>query len=242
MKRVLLSVALALALGAMMQAQNNSSQSSTSTSTQASTQNETNDNATHKNWGAGHPQGTKVTEHESDTVVQPKNAPVKINAKVVRSAQQQLNQDGYNAGPVDGVVGPQTRAALQKFQSSQNLPQTGRLDQKTMAALNVGGVQELEAAPRDLGRAGKAIGHDTVAGHPIEAGKAAVTGSKDFGKKVGEGTESEAMKIKDKVGSGISSVGKKVEGAGNKTKNAGQATEQKPTDQNTTNTNNPPKR
>lgn len=170
------------------------------------------------------PSGTAVTKHESDTIVQPKTARVKVTPDVVKNAQKKLNDAGYKAGPVDGIVGPQTRAALEKYQGDQRLAKTGQLDQKTLAALNVGGVNELSAAPTDLGRGGKAIGHNVVKGHPVEAGKAAEKGGKDFGEKVGQGTESLAVKIKNKVGSGISSAGKKITGAGEKTQSAGENT------------------
>ncbi len=172
----------------------------------------------------GQPKGTEVTGHATDTMVQPKNAPIKVTPTVIKDAQQKLDQAGYSAGPADGVLGPQTRAALKKFQADQQLPQSGRLDQKTMAALKVGGVNAVASAPRDLGRGGKAIGHDVKGGHPVEAAKAGEEGGKNFGKKVGEGSKSLAIKAKDKVGSGISAVGKKVTGAGEKTKDAGENT------------------
>ncbi len=176
----------------------------------------------------GQPTGTAVTGHATDTMVQPKNAPIKVTASVVKDAQQKLDQAGYSAGPADGVLGPQTKAALKKFQADQQLPQSGQLDQKTMAALKVGGVNAVASAPRDLGRGGKAIGHDVKGGHPVEAAKAGEEGGKNFGKKVGEGSKSLAIKAKDKVGSGISAVGKKVTGAGEKTKDAGENTTGQP--------------
>lgn len=267
MKRVIISTGLVLALAAFMQAQDNAQVSTTQTTTTQTTQSadQNSTDATNssnapastqatsttskksKNWGAGKPEGTHVSKHETDTLVQPTNAPVKVNPTVVKNAQQKLNDAGYDAGPADGHMGPQTSAALMRFQADKNLDQTGRLDQKTMAALNVGGVQTLKAAPRDIGRAGKAIGHNAAGGHPVAAGKAAVTGGKNVGKKVGEGTESTAVKVKDKVGSGISAIGNKISGAGEKTKNAGEATEQKAPDNNsgnntTSTTNNPPRK
>ncbi len=173
---------------------------------------------------SGQPSGTTVTGHQTDTTVQPKNAPVKVTPTVVKDAQQKLSQAGYDAGPADGVMGPKTKAALQKYQSDKQLPETGRLDQKTMAALNVGGVNAVASAPRDLGRGGKAIGHNVKGGHPVEAAKAGEEGGKNFGKKVGSGSKSLAIKAKDKVGAGMSAVGKKVTGAGEKTKQAGEDT------------------
>jgi hypothetical protein len=55
----------------------------------------------------------------------------------VRSAQQALNDRGYDAGPVDGMMGPKTEAAIRKFQSATGLPKTGHLDSATIAALHI---------------------------------------------------------------------------------------------------------
>ena len=53
----------------------------------------------------------------------------------IRMLQQALNRDGLNAGPVDGIMGNQTRQALQKFQSQHGLNASGQLDRQTIAAL-----------------------------------------------------------------------------------------------------------
>ena len=59
------------------------------------------------------------------------------NQSTVRSAQQALNDQGYNAGTVDGIVGPRTQAAIREFQSDKGIQATGRLDSATIAALGV---------------------------------------------------------------------------------------------------------
>jgi peptidoglycan hydrolase-like protein with peptidoglycan-binding domain len=53
----------------------------------------------------------------------------------VASAQNALKALGYNPGPVDGVFGPATAAALKQFQTAQNLPQTAVIDANTVQAL-----------------------------------------------------------------------------------------------------------
>jgi peptidoglycan hydrolase-like protein with peptidoglycan-binding domain len=53
----------------------------------------------------------------------------------IRMLQQALDRDGLNAGPVDGIMGNQTRQALQKFQSQHGLNASGQLDRQTIAAL-----------------------------------------------------------------------------------------------------------
>lgn len=47
----------------------------------------------------------------------------------VRAAQKELRGHGYHAGPVDGVYGPQTRAAVRAYQRDAGLPVTGVADQ-----------------------------------------------------------------------------------------------------------------
>jgi hypothetical protein len=53
----------------------------------------------------------------------------------LRAAQLKLTYLGFNPGPVDGWSGTKTQAALSKFQTSRNLPATGKLDDATSMAL-----------------------------------------------------------------------------------------------------------
>ena len=43
----------------------------------------------------------------------------------VRSIQKELRAHGYDAGPVDGRIGPQTRAAIHRYQRDAGLPVDG---------------------------------------------------------------------------------------------------------------------
>jgi Putative peptidoglycan binding domain len=53
----------------------------------------------------------------------------------VRAAQQALQEKGFNPGPIDGVMGPRTSAAVKEFQEKENLTATGQLDAETRARL-----------------------------------------------------------------------------------------------------------
>ncbi|MBI4525858.1 MAG: peptidoglycan-binding protein [Deltaproteobacteria bacterium] len=55
----------------------------------------------------------------------------------VKKAQQALKQKGHNPGPVDGIIGPKTQAALRDFQQTQGLSATGTLDTATKQALGI---------------------------------------------------------------------------------------------------------
>jgi hypothetical protein len=57
--------------------------------------------------------------------------------RFVREAQQALRDLGYRPGPIDGVVGPRTREALARYQRSQKIAVTGRLDSETMVRLDI---------------------------------------------------------------------------------------------------------
>ncbi len=57
--------------------------------------------------------------------------------EVVRRAQEALNAHGYLVGAPDGRAGTQTLTVLKRFQADRHLPQTGRFDDLTLAALGV---------------------------------------------------------------------------------------------------------
>jgi hyperosmotically inducible protein len=56
----------------------------------------------------------------------------------VAAAQQALQKEGFNPGPIDGYVGPRTAAAVREFQQKEQLKVTGQLDPETLGRLNVG--------------------------------------------------------------------------------------------------------
>lgn len=60
-----------------------------------------------------------------------------VNSETIRQVQQRLNELNYEAGPVDGQMGPQTRGALRDFQAARGLAQTGRLNASTLNALDI---------------------------------------------------------------------------------------------------------
>ena len=54
----------------------------------------------------------------------------------VKKLQQELGQLNYYEGPVDGLMGPQTTAAIQDLQRQAGLPQTGAINAATQKALD----------------------------------------------------------------------------------------------------------
>ena len=57
--------------------------------------------------------------------------------QVVANVQSALQEQGYYQGDIDGVLGPQTRAALAEYQSAQGLEPTGAVDEPTLETLGM---------------------------------------------------------------------------------------------------------
>ena len=51
--------------------------------------------------------------------------------------QERLKAEGVYAGPVDGVLNPQTEAALRLYQEKQGLPVSGAADEATLRNLQL---------------------------------------------------------------------------------------------------------
>ena len=64
----------------------------------------------------------------------------------VEKAQQALKQAGYDPGPVDGVMGAQTSAALEAYQKKEGLRVTGQLDAETAKKLGAAAKASAPAA------------------------------------------------------------------------------------------------
>jgi Putative peptidoglycan binding domain len=62
-------------------------------------------------------------------------APTPVPSAAVETLQKQLGQLNYYEGPVDGLMGPQTTAAITYLQRDAGLPQTGTMNAATQAAL-----------------------------------------------------------------------------------------------------------
>ncbi len=65
-------------------------------------------------------------------------APVKVSQQQVRQIQEQLKTQRLYKGRIDGMMGPETKQAIRKFQQQNGMQGTGTLDQQTVAALSNG--------------------------------------------------------------------------------------------------------
>jgi Putative peptidoglycan binding domain len=57
--------------------------------------------------------------------------------QVITNVQIQLQNAGYYAGPIDGVLGPLTRAAIADYQRDHGLAVTAAIDEPTVASLGL---------------------------------------------------------------------------------------------------------
>jgi peptidoglycan hydrolase-like protein with peptidoglycan-binding domain len=109
-----------------------------------------------------------------------------------KKVQETLRDKGFYTGPVDGVMGRQTRAAIRQYQQSENLPVTGHLDGDTAGRLGVGPESvggEFKASGEAVGTGGKGVGHEMKEGKPVAAGKDLGEGIGKGGKDVGKGVK-----------------------------------------------------
>ncbi len=118
--------------------------------------------------------------------------PAVLHREDIKKLQESLRDKGYYSGPVDGVIGPRTRAAIRQYQKFENLPVTGRLDTQTAGKLGVGPESiggSFKGAGQEVGKGSKEAAHETKKGKPIAAGKEMGKGLGRGGKKVGEGVK-----------------------------------------------------
>jgi peptidoglycan hydrolase-like protein with peptidoglycan-binding domain len=60
-----------------------------------------------------------------------------MRGALVKEVQRRLRALGFHAGPIDGIYGPQTAAAVQGFQMSEGLVSDGEVGRVTARALGV---------------------------------------------------------------------------------------------------------
>ena len=85
------------------------------------------------------PPVTTPTTPKPPTPAKPKpvEQPEALANNAILEAQKKLTRLGYYKGILNGIYDQALRGALWAFQGDEDLPQTGRLDQRTRAELNV---------------------------------------------------------------------------------------------------------
>ncbi len=137
------------------------------------------------------------------------------SSEIISKSQQALKDKGYDPGPVDGKMGPKTRAAVRSFQKKSDLPANGKLAGRTLEGLGVqssAGPEFSQAGSttkhsyakggKQIGEGAKDTGADLKHGHVVNAGK-------DLGTSVGKGAKNIGIgtgKAAKDVGKGIKDV------------------------------------
>ena len=88
-------------------------------------------------YGYGYPEGYDSTYDYGEQYDDQNGYADQSGNPTVAAVQERLAHEGYYRGQVDGVFGPETRAALAQFQSNHGLRVTGALTNKTLAALGL---------------------------------------------------------------------------------------------------------
>jgi peptidoglycan hydrolase-like protein with peptidoglycan-binding domain len=112
--------------------------------------------------GGQHPAPLFVTRHGD-----PEPAEAPRGDLIVQAVQQALTTAGYYSGPVDGVAGPQTRAAILSFERDSGRTETGQATADLIAAIEVWtepmAEDEAEAGSTDAEADVAAVGDPAVA-------------------------------------------------------------------------------
>lgn len=145
-------------------------------------------------------------------------APVALaQTDTVRAAQQALKDKGFDPGPIDGIEGVKTRAAISAYQKHENLTANGRLGPETLDSLGLkkptAGAKfdtagsnvknSFGSGGKQVGEGGKALGSDVKHGEVLNGAKAfgkdVGHGVAKIGKGTGQATENAAKGVEDAV-------------------------------------------
>lgn len=81
---------------------------------------------------------TQSTKLEQVQPQQPQTLPSQaatLAGNELKELQMLLNTLGFNAGPTDGISGPQTQAAIGRYEAARGLPQGGTADRQLLDRL-----------------------------------------------------------------------------------------------------------
>lgn len=120
---------------------------------------------------------------------------VRWSRQDIQKVQEKLSNEGYYHGKIDGMMGPQTDAAIRQYQKAQGLPMTGHLDARTGRKLGVwpnSGKGSLKQAGSSVKTGGEEFGHEITKGKPVAAGK-------DLGKSIGHASKEVGKGVKKAV-------------------------------------------
>ncbi len=116
----------------------------------------------------------------------------------VRQAQEALKAKGFDPGPIDGIYGPLTKAAVRQYQEQNKIVANGRLGGETYTSLGV----DRSKPAKEMGAAGSDLKTSYSSG-----GKDIGQGTKDMGSSIKHGQVTDAAKD---LGTGVGRGAKKI--------------------------------
>ena len=93
-----------------------------------------------------------------------------LSPAALMQVQERLRQLGAYNGSADGLWGPDSQSALERFQQGRGLQVTGQLNQATAATLGLNPVELLAARPATAGAAGVDAAPAAVASNTLSRG------------------------------------------------------------------------
>jgi hypothetical protein len=116
---------------------------------------------------------TAAPEGRDEPVTAAVDGEVALDAALIAQVQKQLADLGYEPGPIDGAMGPKTRAAIRRYQVVVGLPVDSRISEAFLARLDgrsdvdgrtdVDGPSQVEAEVELGGKAEAAAGTNSAA-------------------------------------------------------------------------------
>ena len=80
---------------------------------------------------------SRTPQARSNQLQFPLRSDVRYSDREVANVQQNLRRLGYYNGMVDGILGPNTGTAIQRYQVAHHLPVTGLLDSAMLSQLGI---------------------------------------------------------------------------------------------------------
>lgn len=74
---------------------------------------------------------------DGEAVGQENVGPIGWSRERVMELQTSLRDRGFDPGAIDGIIGPETRQALRRFQEANGLAATGQVNDRTLAELGL---------------------------------------------------------------------------------------------------------
>ncbi|HEX9489532.1 MAG TPA: peptidoglycan-binding domain-containing protein [Stellaceae bacterium] len=133
--------------------------------------------------------------------------------RLVRNAQKELQREGLYRGPVDGIIGPDTKQAIAAYQAREGLQQTATLDRDTLQRMNLAnGSDRMARRDRDTASSGTStpmmMSADEIRDRLQSAGYTNVSNVRALGQRytaqAQRGDEAYALRIDGRTGQVIS--------------------------------------